>query len=190
MGTDKARLRLGGRTWWEHQCATLRRLDLRERYVVAPYPPSWLPSDFRWAPDHPGFTGDGPLTGFAGLAALLRAPACVVLGIDLPLLRADTLLAFEQATSADSGWIPVAGDRLQPFAACYPANLLEQAQPLLENGERRIMALVNLGLESGQLRKIEVERSAELEFLNGNSPETLRQMARAYEDRTREEAPG
>lgn len=183
MGTDKALLRLGDRAWWEIQLATLRAVGAAERYVVAPSPPAWLPSDFAWLADAPDGDGQGPLAGFAALGDRLQADRCLILGIDLPLLLPATLQSLLERQASAPGWIPVAGGKLQPFAACYPRDLLLETRDFLAVQNRRVMALVARGLETGRIRKIAVERSAELEFLNANSPDMLQQLATSYDQR-------
>jgi len=183
MGRDKATLTHCGWRFWEVQVETLRELSHHHspRYVVAPEKPDWIPSDFRWIPDHPEFPDCGPLAGFAALGLNIRASTCLVLGIDQPAVSPEILRKLLRSGRQGCGWIPETGGRLHPFAALYPSVMLVRALDHLRNNQYRVIEWVEAGLKAGDLLKIEVESRWQNEFLNLNTPEDYQKFKESHE---------
>lgn len=173
MGRSKALLQWRGKSFWEIQLEKIRLLNLEPRLVVGPDPPEWLPRDFSWVPDDPGFGSVGPLAGLLALGKAVSTEHLFILGIDLPRFPTDFFLAQAGTLAPGQGWIPEIRGKLQPFAACYPQESLLKIEDFLRTGNNRVLSWVEPALESGILRKIQIPVSLEKAFANVNTPEDL-----------------
>lgn len=179
MGTDKARLRLGGRSFVERIAAALSS-------VAAPL--SVVSS--RADADAAGLpvvgdvhAGCGALGGLHAALAHARAEWVAVVSCDLPFVSAElfSLLAARRTRETDAV-APVQSDgREQPLCALYRRDAcLELAERLLIEGERRPREL----LRRVRTRWLSFAEVAPLDgsacfFLNVNTPEEYEQAQRA-----------
>jgi len=111
--------------------------------VMAPGTAPDLPGDVQVAYDAVG--GEGPLMGLvAGLAAA-RHEVVVVVGGDMPWIRADVVQALTATLGADRAIAALASDgRTQPLPIALRRDpVLSAARRLVESGERRLGALLD-----------------------------------------------
>jgi molybdopterin-guanine dinucleotide biosynthesis protein A len=175
MGTDKARLTLGGRTFTERVAAALGAVATEISLVSArPETPAMslpLVADI--------YRDCGALGGLHAALSACRAPWAAVVSCDLPFVTGELFarLAALRTEEADA-IVPRQPDgRPQPLCALYsPARCLELAARLLREGERRPRVL----LQQARMRWVAPAeladlRDAELFFLNVNTPEDYEQ---------------
>jgi molybdopterin-guanine dinucleotide biosynthesis protein A len=170
MGTDKARLMLGGRTLTQRVAAALGAIAT-EISVVSARPESGglnlpLVEDV--------FRDCGALGGLHAALSACRAPWAAVVSCDLPFVTGELFARLCELRTADAAAIvPRQPDgRPQPLCALYStARCLELAARLLSEGERRPRVL----LQQVRTRWVAPSdlvdlRDAELFFLNVNTP--------------------
>ena len=140
MGSDKAELVLGTRTFLARTVAAARAANL-DVFVVGRASHSDAGRVDRWIADES--PGAGPM---AALASALRA-ACrdlLVVACDMPLVEAAALAWLTQATSASSAdaVVVVSGKRIQPLFGHYSMTCLPVIDALREKGEQSMRALI------------------------------------------------
>ncbi|HEY9404467.1 MAG TPA: molybdenum cofactor guanylyltransferase [Pyrinomonadaceae bacterium] len=170
MGTDKAHLRLGGRTFMERAANALGAIATRISIVSA-------------RPDAAGlnlpvvediYRDCGALGGLHAALSACRAPWAAVVSCDLPFVTGELFARLGGLRTEDAAAIvPRQPDgRPQPLCALYsPARCLGLAARLLSEGERRPRVL----LQQARTRwvvpaELADLRDAELFFLNVNTP--------------------
>lgn len=128
MGTDKAEIRVGSATMLQHVAAALR--DVADEVVIAGRTESaeGIPA----VPD-PGIPHLGPLAGLAAAAAARPEGLLVVVAVDQPWVRSETL---RELASLASGLpvLPVEGGIRQTTCAVYPAAVLGNIDEELAGG--------------------------------------------------------
>jgi molybdenum cofactor guanylyltransferase len=133
LGFPKALLPLGGSTLLDRGIATLSAV-CGTVVVVAPASVA-LPLDAALrVDDAPG--AEGPLAGM--VAGLLSHPfdQAVVLGVDFPLMRPETLVRILADLDGVSAVIPMPGGVPQPLAAAYGPAAVPVLVQALGGGER------------------------------------------------------
>jgi molybdopterin-guanine dinucleotide biosynthesis protein A len=171
----KALARLAGVTLLERAASTLSAV-CDERVIVAPRALG-LPVPDGWRVAHDD--GRGPLQAVvAGLGAVPYERA-LVLGVDFPLIDADTLCAIADRLGDAPAVAPRPDEHLQPLVAAYAPRACAALAALIERGERSLIAAV---LAIGA-RVIEGEELAALpggleRFLNVNTPAELDEAER------------
>ncbi|PWK09630.1 molybdopterin-guanine dinucleotide biosynthesis protein A [Tumebacillus permanentifrigoris] len=119
----------------------------------------------------------GPLAGLhAGLQGLEPDAAAVLLGCDLPFLRADVLRdlldALEENPELDAV-VPCDGEHVYPVCAVYRARVREVAEVCLARGDNAMRRF----LQKLRVHNIPTERWSALTpdpFFNMNTPEEYR----------------
>lgn len=139
MGTDKAFVRLNGRTLIEHALDLLRGVTANVRIVGAAL------KFQQFAPVVEDiFPGCGPL---AGIHAALRSSASdlnLILAVDIPFVPADLLrYLLTQALGHDDAIaiVPRTGEVWQPLCAVYRRDFSQPAETALRAGNYKIGAL-------------------------------------------------
>jgi molybdopterin-guanine dinucleotide biosynthesis protein A len=171
MGTDKARLTLGGRTFTERAAAALGAIA-REISVVSARPES---DELNLPLVEDIYRDCGALGGLHAALSACRAPWAAVVSCDLPFVTGELFVRLRELRTPDADAVaPRQRDgRAQPLCALYsPARCLELAARLLDEGERRPRVL----LQQARTRWVAPAELAdlpgsELFFLNVNTPE-------------------
>jgi molybdopterin-guanine dinucleotide biosynthesis protein A len=182
MGRDKATLQVHGRPLIDRALEQLRTAGCQP-VIAGPRPD--LETYAPVLPDlHPGC---GPLSGIeaaltaasfpaAALAATPSSSAVLFLPIDLPLLPAAFLaLLLERAERTGAlATIPVLGGRPQPLCAVYRTELLPGITSALEQGDYKVMRVIEATTPPGKrdLFGVEAVLSARADLLN-RKPEPL-----------------
>jgi molybdopterin-guanine dinucleotide biosynthesis protein A len=175
MGTDKARLKLGGRTFTERVAAALGAFTTEISVVGARAESagSSLPviADV--------YRDCGALGGLHAALSACRAPWAAVVSCDLPFVTGELFARLgELRTDEADAVVPRQADgRAQPLCALYSTErCLALAARLLEAGERRPRVLLQQArtrwVAPAELADL---RDAELFFLNVNTPEDYEQ---------------
>ena len=137
LGRPKAFAVVGGRTLLARAEAVMAAV-CGEVVIAAPADLALPAAQFTRVADAPG--GAGPLAGVvAGLRVLREGPA-LVLGVDFPLLRVETLRALIVHLGRAPAVIPAPGGRLQPLAAVYGVAARIALDAAFVGGERSIVA--------------------------------------------------
>lgn len=175
LGTDKALVRLGGRTLLEHAASALGSL-CAPLIIAGRVPATAVDQGVIWAADlRPGA---GPLAGLeAGLAVApqgwVAAAAC-----DQPFLRPALLaLLWSRARRSTAGAvIPVVGGQPQPFPGLYHTCLRPLVARVLEAGPAPVRALFDLiaveTVDEAEIRTVDPDLRS---FHNVNTPEAYRE---------------
>jgi len=180
MGTDKARLELGGRALIEYPLAALD--EVASRVVLACGP---TPRYAEWGRELAldALPGEGPLAGLlAGLEAA-RTPWAAVLACDLPRAEGRILARLlERARTAELDVCLLEVDRgTQPLVGAYRCSCAPAVRAALESGERRMVSF-HPGLRVGSVHARELALESGTAFrpeLNLNSPGELEAERRA-----------
>lgn len=143
-----------------------------------------------WAPDGTEHILEtdrslGPLNALAFALGQVRNPRALVLGGDHPLLSQALLSGLAQGGHGFDAVVPRLADRAQPLVACYRTELAITARSLVESGERRLMALLDIidvrWMEEAEWRGLD---PAGLSFMDVDSREDLEEIRQAWELRS------
>jgi molybdopterin-guanine dinucleotide biosynthesis protein A len=170
MGTDKARLSLGGQQFVERIAGALAPISRSVSIVGARHPAAkW---ELRNVPDvYPQW---GALGGLHAALHACKSDWAAVVACDLPFVTGELFVRLASLGENFDAVIPVQTDgRPQPLCALYRrAPCLAAARELIESGERRPRAL----LQKVNARRVATAELADLSdaqlfFLNINTPE-------------------
>ncbi len=178
MGTDKARLSLGGKQFVERIACALAPISRSVSIVGASYETEAL--RLRTVPDvYPQW---GALGGLHAALHACTSEWAAVVACDLPFVTGEIFVRLASLGENFDAVIPVQTDgRAQPLCALYRrAPCLAVARELIESGERRprdLLQKVNTRwVATTELADL---RDAQLFFLNINTPEDYEQAVRA-----------
>jgi molybdopterin-guanine dinucleotide biosynthesis protein A len=174
MGTDKARLSLGGLTFVERIAGALQAIA-PDISLVSARPDSFKVSLPVVADIH---RSCGALGGLHAALKACRAQWAAIVSCDLPFVTGELFDRLANFRSSDMDAVaPLQSDgRAQPLCALYsPARCLERVERLLQEGERRPRVV----LQQARTRWVAPSelmdlRDAELFFMNVNTPEDYR----------------
>ncbi len=179
MGTDKARLTLGGRTFTERIAAALGAIATRVSVVSARPDAVNLKASLNLPLVEDVYREWGALGGLHAALSACRAPWAAVVSCDLPFVTGELFARLgELRTEETDAVVPRQRDgRAQPLCALYAtARCLKLADRLIGEGERRPRVLLQQArtrwIAPGELADL---RDAELFFLNVNTPEDYEQ---------------
>ena len=175
MGTDKASIRLNGRTFLEIQVEKIKSLGLGKILVSCPY--SGPTNDAGLIPDT-AYVSDllpdrGPLGGLYSCFLKCEGHPAIVLSVDVPRISAATLRALMTAYDREKGDAVVLSynDRPEPLLAVYNTKHREIIKELLDMGELSVssyLARINCHFLSF--------KGDPEELFNCNTPEELRRL--------------
>jgi len=151
FGTDKALVRLGGKTMLQRTGELLASV-CDDVTVIAP---SGKYADARWPVLSDRWPGEGPLGGIVtALNSLKQAPApedsvapahdtcpfAIILGCDMPFLTTEFLSFLKTRAVASEALVvvPESGRRLEPLCACWCAQSAGAIQAAFDAGGRKV----------------------------------------------------
>lgn len=145
MGTDKARLQVGGRSLIEHALAALE--EVAEPVVLAPgAAPRYGELGRELVLDAPTEPGEpsaaGPLAGLLAVLEAARTDWVAVLACDLPRIAPELIGRLHRRAlerGADACLFATRGG-LEPLIAVYHRRCAPAVRAALEAGERRLVA--------------------------------------------------
>lgn len=174
MGTDKARLLLGGLTFIERIHRALQSVAPDISLVSA------RPENFALSlPVVADIYRDcGALGGLHAALRACRAPWAAIVSCDLPFVTGELFarLGSFRTDETDAVAPRQADGRAQPLCALYsPARCLARVEGLLKEGERRPRVLLQQARTRWVVPAELIDlRDAELFFMNVNTPEDYR----------------
>jgi molybdopterin-guanine dinucleotide biosynthesis protein A len=175
MGRDKAKLKLGGRSFIERAARGLAAITESIRLVGAREDEAGMSALAVIEDVYPGW---GALGGLHTALAACREPWAAVVACDLPFVTGELFVRLASLAENFDAVVPVQADgRLQPLCALYArVPCAELAQGLIAAGERRPRAL----LELVRVRRVAHTELADLHdselfFTNVNTPEDFEQ---------------
>ncbi|NUN92300.1 MAG: molybdenum cofactor guanylyltransferase [Verrucomicrobiae bacterium] len=168
MGRPKAFLALEGEPLWRRQCALLETLAPSERLLSSP-PGDPLARE-GWRPIADAAAGAGPLGGIVAALETIVSPLLLVLGVDLPAMRADVLRRLLDAAQPGLGAAFRRETWYEPVAAVYPRELAPSARRRLERGECGLQALCAEAARRGMLTSLPLPEACAGAFRNWNTP--------------------
>ena len=139
MGTDKAELRLGDKTFLQHQISKGEALGIKD-IVVSGYRGKWCerPVVFDRYP------GKGPLGGLEAALRRVKHRACLVLSVDVPLISVGELRRLIEYSKGADGEVKATvlrhGGQMEPLIGVYRRDLadeMERSLRSLEEGKVR-----------------------------------------------------
>ena len=125
MGQDKAKLTFHGTRLIEYQVNKLKRLGIRDILL----------SGYDGEVDGTRCISDvyphkGPLSGVHACLLAARNPACLFVGVDIPLVPAETLADLMQ-THEGGATVLFAAEKMEPLLAVYDCSLAPQVEEIL-----------------------------------------------------------
>ncbi|MBQ1366659.1 MAG: molybdenum cofactor guanylyltransferase [Firmicutes bacterium] len=127
MGTDKAKLKLGGKTLLDLTVEKVQNLGISDIVISGC---SDCPEKTRYAPDL--IPGRGPLSGIHAGLKQIRSQCSLVLPVDMPLIPEETL----KLLIAAHGSFPITAltldNRPEPLVAVYDAFLAQDCEEILQ----------------------------------------------------------
>lgn len=136
MGQDKATLKIGDQTLAERIVAELAKVC----ETITVLGPNLVSGATDHIPDEHEYPG--PLVAISRVQT--NANAVFIASCDLPAFDADLIHALLPHLDIHDAVIPTLEGREQPLCALYHASCLQAASVLVEQGERRIMAWVDV----------------------------------------------
>lgn len=138
MGEDKAVMDWNGMTLLDHQIEKLHRLGIRDILISGH---GTNRDDVRVVEDV--YAGCGPLAGLHACLQKARNPACLVLSVDVPLIRISTLEALLRHHEAGSTAVTVlrCGENIEPLIGVYEAAASAKIERILAGGGRSVRRL-------------------------------------------------
>lgn len=140
MGTDKADLCIGDKSFLELQIEKGRKLGIQD-IQVSGYRGNRCPIPV--TPDY--FFEKGPLGGIESCLRRAKQEKCLVLGVDIPLIPVTELerllLANERSESAVT--VLKHGDRKEPLIAVYRRDLADAIREELIQGKGAVFGFIN-----------------------------------------------
>ncbi len=173
MGFDKAVAAFEGEPLWQRQLATLRELDVSTVLISGkrdgPYANGGVEVVEDVVPDL------GPLGGLKALLDRCERDWLVVLGIDLPDIRADFLrMLMTTATRLGKGCVPKSPRGYEPLAAVYPRTLVPLVCECLDGPDRSMQHLLRVAESRILIVTHQLTPEEVVGFRNVNSPGDLR----------------
>lgn len=136
MGQDKAQLLLEGKSLLQWQVEKLQQLGLKEILICAPEERSLF--GIRTVPDR--YRNCGPIGGLqAGLTAA-AGDACLVIGVDCPLVQAETLSALCSVHKSGVTMVCHSGGE-EPLLGIYDRAAAPVLEQMIRQGVYTIRAL-------------------------------------------------
>jgi molybdopterin-guanine dinucleotide biosynthesis protein A len=168
MGTDKAALVFRGQALWQRQIQLLRDLRREKIFVSARRAPSWLPDDVELLLDEP--PSRGPLSGLTKALAVMRTTHLVVLAVDMPFVTIEEIRGLMRLAGPGRGVVPVIGERAEPLAAVYPAEVAEKFQAALTGPDFSLQRIVRRLGETDRVQLLRVPEASEELYRSLNEP--------------------
>ncbi|MCC7519526.1 MAG: molybdenum cofactor guanylyltransferase [Verrucomicrobiae bacterium] len=172
MGRPKAWLDAGGVPLWERQCALLESLAPSERLLSSPPADPLARAGWRAIPD--AVPDAGPLGGLVGALEAMASPRLLVLGVDLPSMRAEVLRILLAAGGSETGAAFRRGGLYETVAAVYPRPVAALARRRLDAGDFGLQALCAEAVRRKWIVPLPLPESMADAFQNWNTPEDLR----------------
>lgn len=172
MGRDKAALVVEGQPLWQRQLATLRATGANELLISGRTNGPFAASGVQVIEDLT--PGAGPLAALEAALTHASTPFVMVLGIDLPAMRADFLRGLMQtARRTGRSVIPEMDGWFEPLAAVYSQSVRPFVETALRGPDRSMQRFIREALEHDLAITHPISGEERPLFRNLNSPEDL-----------------
>jgi molybdopterin-guanine dinucleotide biosynthesis protein A len=172
LGTDKAMLRVGGKTLLARVTGQLTRV-VDEVLIVGRGDLGPVP-DARTVPD--ARPGAGALGGVYTALLEAQAPRCLVVACDMPFLNSRLLSYLIDLAAGYDVVIPRLGEWFEPLHAVYAKTCLDPIERLLAEGELRILEFLDrVNVRYVDRPELNVFDPGLRSIFNINTPEQLEQ---------------
>jgi len=149
MGTDKASLSWRGQPLWQHQLRLGVEIGAGE-ILISGKPAGPYRDAARVIPD--AATDIGPLAGLAALFNTMKSDWLVVVAVDMPFLKGETLRELLAARDDCSGVVPCIGELAEPLAAVYPRSVQPLISRRLQLADHALQGFVREAAAAGLVR--------------------------------------
>jgi molybdenum cofactor guanylyltransferase len=166
MGTDKATLLFRGKSLWQIQLDTLRKLQPKQIFISARAAPLWRPDDVRFVADTP--PSRGPLSGLSASMNRMNTSHLLALAIDMPWMNHNYLEFLCAQIEPGHGVLPEIAHRTEPLAAIYPREAAVEIDSALAGTDFSLQSLTRDLLVVGKLRGVSVAQQEKKFFRNIN----------------------
>jgi molybdopterin-guanine dinucleotide biosynthesis protein A len=166
MGTDKATVVFCGKSLWQIQLETLRKLEPAEVFVSARTDPWWRPDDVQFIADIP--PSRGPLSGLAASLSGVGTTHLLALAIDMPWMTNEYLKFLCTGIRPGRGIVPTIAGHAEPLAAIYPRESALEFQDALRGPDFSLQSVIRDLVSSGKLSEQSVTEADTKLFLNAN----------------------
>lgn len=177
MGTDKADLCIGDKSFLELQIEKGRKLGIQDIQVSGyrgnrcpiPVTPDRLPEK-------------GPLGGLESCLRRAKQEKCLVLGVDIPLIPVTELERLLSAGEKSEASVTILkhGDREQPLIAVYRRDLADAILEEIMQGKGSVFGFIN------KIGYAVYESKAPAQYMtNVNSPEIYKQIKERVENQNK-----
>jgi molybdopterin-guanine dinucleotide biosynthesis protein A len=173
MGRDKAALQFEGRPLWMRQLELLRSLGPENIFVSARVAPSWLPLETELLLDDP--PSRGPLSGLTRALAVMRTTHLLALAVDMPFMTSEALRHLWSLAQEGQGVVPLIGDRAEPLAAIYPAEVAPNFAAALAGSDFSLQHVVRKLAATGRINLIPVPTADEHFYHSVNEPDDFKE---------------
>jgi molybdenum cofactor guanylyltransferase len=173
MGQDKSALRVGTETFLERAIRVSR--EIAGDVIVVARASQIIPPGVRVVNDP--VENLGPLAGIAEGLAASHTDVNVVVACDMPCIKAPVLQRLIDAIGDHDACVAVVDGHASVLCAVYRSRLAPVATAMLEQGERRVTALVDRvktkRVDAALLRDIDPDLET---FFSCDTPEAYRRL--------------
>jgi molybdopterin-guanine dinucleotide biosynthesis protein A len=173
MGRDKATLNFDGQPLWKRQLERLQTLGPEKIFVSARTAPLWLPDDVGLLLDDSPLRG--PISGLTKALAAIGTTHLIVLAVDMPFMRASELRSLLELATEGRGVVPIIGERAEPLAAIYPAQVAEDFQTAVGGHDFSLQPLVRRLVAKNTMRLFAVPDNRTHFYKSVNEPGDLKE---------------
>ena len=139
MGHDKATLRIGSETFLERAIRVAR--EIAADVIVVSRASQHVPEGVKVV--HDPIENLGPLAGIAAGLAASRSDLNVVIACDMPMIKSAVLKRLADLIGEHDACVAVVDGHPSVLCGIYRSRVAPAAQQLLEQGERRVTALLD-----------------------------------------------
>lgn len=173
MGEDKAALRVGSETFLERAIRVAG--EVADDVIVVARASQSIPAGVRVV--HDPVEHLGPLAGLAEGLAASRSEINIVMACDMPLIKAAVLQRLIDAIGDHDACVAVVEGRPSVLCGVYRSRVAPVATQLLDQGERRVTALVDRiktqRVDAARLRDVDPELET---FFSCDTPDAYRRL--------------
>jgi molybdenum cofactor guanylyltransferase len=173
MGRDKAAVVFRDEPLWRRQLRILRDLGPEKVFVSARTGSSWLPANTELLLDD--LPSRGPLSGLTKAILQMQTSHLVVLAVDMPFVTREQLRFLWTMASEGRGVVPVIGERAEPLAAVYPAEVAVDFAAALAGTDFSLQRIIQKLAAAQKVRLYAVPAQDEHLYRSMNEPDDFKE---------------
>ena len=168
MGADKAGLRFGDETMLDRVARLVE--TIAERVIVVARHDQHVPPGVTVV--HDRVDGLGPLAGIAAGLAASNSDLNIIVACDMPLIKPQVLQRLVALIEDHDACVAVHDGHASALCGAYRSRVANEAQALLDSGERRVMRL----LDRIQTKRVDAAKLRDIDprletFISVDTPE-------------------